>query len=113
MKFTGSQHISSANLFACIGALMNIAKHRPEFMGRVVSGIELLSTNMPPTLSSTQVNSIRKKLKTELCALIKHHSATDYIENITTMLVDLGKYSLVLMYLLKLAKTEFLLFYKK
>lgn len=91
LKFNGSQHISSANLFVCIGALTNIAKNRPEFMGRVVSGIELLNSNMPPTLSSTQVNSVRKKLKSELSTLVKHHSASDYIESITTMLIDLGK----------------------
>ncbi|KAK4880146.1 hypothetical protein RN001_008292 [Aquatica leii] len=91
IKFNGSQHVSSANLFACLGALTNIAKNRPEFMGRVITGIELLHSNMPPTLSSTQVNSVRKKLKTELCSLIKHHvAAYDYLENITTMLIELG-----------------------
>ncbi|KAF5307789.1 hypothetical protein FQR65_LT06661 [Abscondita terminalis] len=91
IKFNGSQHVSSANLFACIGALANIARNRPEFMGRVIASIELLHSNMPPTLSSTQVNSVRKKLKTELCSLIKHHvAAHDYLENITTMLIELG-----------------------
>ncbi|KAF5275676.1 hypothetical protein FQA39_LY06788 [Lamprigera yunnana] len=90
IKFNGSQHVSSANLFACIGALTNIARHRPEFMGKVIAGIELLHSNMPPTLSSTQVNSVRKKLKTELCSLIKHHAAFDYLDNVTSMLTELG-----------------------
>ncbi|KAB0797876.1 hypothetical protein PPYR_08869 [Photinus pyralis] len=90
IKFNGSQHVSSANLFACIGALANIARQRPEFMGKVIAGIELLHSNMPPTLSSTQVNSVRKKLKTELCSLIKHHASFDYLESLTTMLVELG-----------------------
>lgn len=78
-------------MFACIGALTNIAKHRPEFMRKVVLAIELLHSNLPPTLSATQVNSIRKKLKSELSSIIKHHAAFDYIENISTMLTDLGK----------------------
>lgn len=99
LKFNGSQHVSCANLFACIGILTNIGKNRPEFMGQVVTAIELLHSNLPPTLSTTQVNTIRKKLKSELSALIKHHAAYDYVENISTMLVDLGEFSLFLSYI--------------
>lgn len=98
IKFNGSQHISSANLFACIGALTNIAKHRPDFMGKVVASIELLHSNLPPTLSTTQVNSVRKKLKSELVNIIKHPAASDYAENIAAMLIELGMFILQLQY---------------
>lgn len=87
----GSQHISSANLFACVGALTNIGKHRPVFLDQVISAIEHLHSNLPPTLSTTQVNSVRKKLKSELMGLIKHPSTFEYVDVITPMLIDLGK----------------------
>ncbi|GJQ67330.1 hypothetical protein Trydic_g8229 [Trypoxylus dichotomus] len=90
IRFNGSQHISSANLFACIGALTNIGKHRPVFLDQVINAIENLHSNLPPTLSTTQVNSVRKKLKSELMGLIKHPSTSEYIEVITPMLIDLG-----------------------
>ncbi|XP_018561363.1 symplekin isoform X1 [Anoplophora glabripennis] len=90
VKFHGSPHISSANLLACIGVLTNIAKSRAEFMVRVVSAIESLFNNLPPTLTTTQVSSVKKKLKTELTALIKHPAAFDYVTRISVMLVDLG-----------------------
>lgn len=90
IKFNGSQHISSANLFACIGALTNIGKNRPEFMSQVVQALERLQSNLPPTLTTTQLNSIRKKLKSELAGLIKHSAAFEYIDKITALLQELG-----------------------
>lgn len=91
IKFNGSQHISSANLFACIGALTNIGKHRPVFLDQVIGAIEHVHSNLPPTLSTTQVNSVRKKLKSELMGLIKHPSTFEFVDTITPMLIDLGK----------------------
>ena len=91
LKFHGSPHISSANLFACIGVLSNIGKNRPQFMSDVIKAIENLHSNLPPTLSTTQVNSVRKKLKSELSALIKHPAASDFIDTIHSILLDLGK----------------------
>ncbi|KAK9711257.1 Symplekin/PTA1 N-terminal [Popillia japonica] len=104
IKFNGSQHISSANLFACIGALTNIGKHRPVFLDQVITAIEHLHSHLPPTLSTTQVNSVRKKLKSdttqvnsvrkklksELMGLVKHPSTYEYIDVLTPMLIDLG-----------------------
>lgn len=92
LKFTGSQHISSANLFACIGALTNIGKSRPDFMGCVISSLESLHANLPPTLSTTQVNSISKKLKSELTSLIKHPATYEFTEKISLLLSHLGKH---------------------
>ncbi|EFA02993.1 Symplekin-like Protein [Tribolium castaneum] len=90
LKFFGSPHISSANLLTCLGVVTNIAKNRTEFMSRVVSAIESLYNNLPPTLTTTQVNSVRKKLKSELAGLIKHPAAYEFVEKLTPMLTDLG-----------------------
>lgn len=92
IKFNGSQHISSANLLACLGVLTNIAKNRPEFMAPVITAIEALHGNLPPTLTTTQVNSVRKKLKAELVNLIKHPPTYEFIDNLTPILLDLGEY---------------------
>lgn len=90
VKFNGSPHISSANLFVCIGVLTNIARLRPEYMGQVVAALAGLHTNLPPTLSSTQVTAVRKKLKNELSTLVKHPAGQDYIDVLQTRLIELG-----------------------
>ncbi|KAG8333354.1 hypothetical protein J6590_000498 [Homalodisca vitripennis] len=90
VKFHGSPHISSVNLMACMGSLTLIAKMRPQFMGKVVAALETLHTNLPPTLSKSQVSSVRKHLKLQLLTLLKHPAAVDFLQNITTLLTDLG-----------------------
>ncbi|KAF7266373.1 hypothetical protein GWI33_020398 [Rhynchophorus ferrugineus] len=90
VKFHGSPHISSANLLACIGVLTNIAKNRADFMKRVVDALELLYNNLPPTLTSTQVSSVKKKLKTELSGLVKHPGTFEYVPRLTPLLLELG-----------------------
>lgn len=77
---------------ACLGVLTTIAKNRPEFVMATVTAIETLNSNLPPTLTTTQVNSVRKKLKSELMGLIKHPAAFEFADNITKMLTDLGNY---------------------
>jgi symplekin len=77
-------------LLTCLGVVTNIAKSRAEFMSRVVSAIESLYNNLPPTLTTTQVNSVRKKLKTEIAGLIKHPAAYEFVEKLTPLLIDLG-----------------------
>lgn len=59
-------------------------------MGLVVNALVNLSTNLPPTLSTTQVASVRKKLKSEMTNLIKHPATQDFLEKITPRLLDLG-----------------------
>ncbi|KAH1013541.1 hypothetical protein HUJ04_002523 [Dendroctonus ponderosae] len=93
VKFHGSPHISSANLLACIGVLTNIAKNRADFMVRVVDALEQLYNNLPPTLTTTQVSSVKKKLKTELSGLVKHPGAYEQLSRITPLLLELGKLS--------------------
>lgn len=92
LKFHGSPHISSANLLTCLGVVTNIAKSRAEFMSRVVQAIESLHNNLPPTLTTTQVNSVRKKLKTEVAGLLRHPAAFDFVSRLTPILINLGKF---------------------
>ncbi|KAI5742437.1 hypothetical protein M8J77_007209 [Diaphorina citri] len=58
--------------------------------GRVVAALELLHTNLPPTLSKSQVCSVRKQMKNNLLSLLKCSGAIDYHSNISTLLTDLG-----------------------
>lgn len=48
------------------------------------------TANLPPTLTKSQVNSVRKHLKIQMLNLLKHPASYDYHENITTVLNDLG-----------------------
>lgn len=50
----------------------------------------LLLVNLPPTLSTSQVNSVRKHLKMQLLNLLRHPASAEYHTNITTLLTDLG-----------------------
>jgi len=91
VKYHGSAHISSANLMTCMGALTNIAKLRPEFLPKVITALEMLHANLPPTLAKSQVSSVRKHLKNQLLNLLRHPEAVQlYFTNITTLLTDLG-----------------------
>jgi symplekin len=90
MKYHGSAHISSANLMACMGSLTHIAKSRPQFLDRIVTAMEMLHANLPPTLSKSQVNSVRKHLKLQLLAILKHPASHERSGNIKTLLADLG-----------------------
>lgn len=88
--FHGTPHISSINLMTCMQALVLIAKHRSEFMSRVIQALESLHANLPPTLAKSQVSSVRKHLKLQLLTLMKHPAAVDYHGQISTLLTDLG-----------------------
>jgi hypothetical protein len=46
--------------------------------------------NLPPTLSKSQVSSVRKHLKLQLLNLLKHPASFELLSNITTLLMDLG-----------------------
>jgi len=46
--------------------------------------------NLPPTLSKSQVSSVRKNLKMQMLALLKLPDAVEFHYNITTLLTDLG-----------------------
>lgn len=88
--FHGTPHISSVNLMACMQTLVVIAKHRAEFMSKVIQALESLHANLPPTLAKSQVSSVRKHLKLQLMMLIKLPAAVDFHSQISTLLTDLG-----------------------
>lgn len=90
VKFHNSQHISSVNLMACMTTLCLVAKFRPKFMSRVIQALGDLHTTLPPTLSQSQVNSVRKHLKMLLLNLIKYPSSNDVLPQLTQLLADIG-----------------------
>lgn len=90
VKFHNSQHISSVNLMACMTTICLLAKVRPHFMPRVVLALADLHTTLPPTLSQSQVNSVRKHLKMFLITIVKHPSSNDMLPQLTQLLLDIG-----------------------
>ncbi|KAL3985802.1 hypothetical protein ACH3XW_40140 [Acanthocheilonema viteae] len=85
-----SAHISSLNLLTCLTCICNIAQQRPQFMQRVVGALEALHVNLPPTLATSQVKSVRKELKMHLLRLLRHSSSIPFHPRIMTLLTDLG-----------------------
>lgn len=90
LKFHAASHISSVNLIACTGSLCTIAKMRPTLMFSVVEALKNLNTNLPPTLSDSQVNSVRKHIKMQLLNILKLPAAYELQSTISRILVDLG-----------------------
>lgn len=90
VKFHAASHISSVNLIACTGTLCTIAKMRPTFLNGVVHALKNLHLNLPPTLSDSQMNSVRKQLKMQLLNILKQPAAFEMQSTITNILVDLG-----------------------
>lgn len=90
LKFHAAAHISSVNLIACTGTLCMIAKMRPTFMYPVVNALKNLHSNLPPTLTDSQVNSVRKHLKMQLLNILKQPAAFELQSTISHILVDLG-----------------------
>lgn len=89
-KFHGASHISSVNLIACTGTLCSIAKLRPSFFPQVVDALKTLNSNLPPTLTNSQVSSVRKNLKMQFTNLLKHPASFEFRTLIIPTLVDLG-----------------------
>ncbi|KAI8129473.1 Symplekin [Lucilia cuprina] len=90
LKFHAATHISSVNLIACTGSLCTIAKLRPSLMGPVIEAFKSLNSNLPPTLTDSQVSSVRKSLKMQLMALLKNKGSYEYQSVIKHLLNDLG-----------------------
>uniref|UniRef100_A0A182K4K1 Symplekin n=1 Tax=Anopheles christyi TaxID=43041 RepID=A0A182K4K1_9DIPT len=90
LQFHGASHISSVNLIACTGTLCTIAKLRPSTMTRVVEALKHLHSNLPPTLTNSQVSSVRKNLKMQFLNLLKHPASFEHQATIAQILVDLG-----------------------
>lgn len=67
-----------------------LAKFRPKYMTRVIQALGDLHTTLPPTLTQSQVNSVRKHLKMLLINLIKHPSSNEHLPQLTQLLMDIG-----------------------
>ncbi|GIY72451.1 symplekin [Caerostris darwini] len=83
-------HVSSLNLMTCMQVLTTICRKRFEFFSKVLQAFESLHANLPPTLSQSQVTSVRKSLKLQLFILVKHPGAVKFHSQISIMLTDLG-----------------------
>lgn len=90
IKFFGSPHVSSVNLITCMGCLSMIAKKRPQFMESVIQALEKLRSETPPTLTDSQVVSVKKHLKLTLFGLLKHPAGIEYAQVIAKQLQLLG-----------------------
>lgn len=90
LQFHGTTHISSVNLIACTSSLCTVAKMRPIFMGPVVEAFRQLNNNLPPTLTDSQVSSVRKSLRLQLQTLLKLRGSFEFASTIRNILMDLG-----------------------
>ena len=90
LALCASASISSVNLMAVLSSLTSIGKQRPAFVSTVIKAFESLHANLPPTLSKSQVSSIRKNLKMQLFLLLKLPLIEQYQTQIGTLLTDLG-----------------------
>lgn len=90
MKFHGEKHITSVNLIACTGSLCQIAKMRPSYMSQVVDALKSLNSNFPPTLSDSQVASVKKTLKLNFMNILKQPSSYEFRPIIMPILFELG-----------------------
>nr|XP_027199527.1 symplekin-like [Dermatophagoides pteronyssinus] len=93
INFQSKIHISSVNLMATMQSLSLIARQRSRlFFDKVVLSFEALSTNLPPTLAKSQVNSVNKQLKLLMLMLFKHPyiQFSKYQSKITQTLLNIG-----------------------
>lgn len=90
LKFHAASHISSVNLIACTGTLCTIAKLRPSLMSPVIDNLKYLHSNLPPTLTNSQVASVKKTLKMQFINLLKHPASFEHHTAISEILLDLG-----------------------
>lgn len=90
IKFHGTSHISAVNLIVATGSLCNIAKLRKNLLQPVVEAIGSLLNRLPPTLTSSQVNSVKKHIRIQLFNILKATDATDIQTIIVQHLQHLG-----------------------
>ena len=87
--FHGTSHISSVNLMAAMQSLVVLAKQRYRlFMGRVIQAMESLNNKLPPTLTESQVQSVKKFLKLQLTVMLKHPYSLDRFQSQITQLLQ-------------------------
>ncbi|CAI4225034.1 unnamed protein product [Auanema sp. JU1783] len=87
---TALSHISAQNLVSCVNVLCTIARQRPDYMGKVIEALEGLHANLPPTLGTSQVKSVRKELKLHILRILRLPSSVPFHPRLTVLLSDLG-----------------------
>lgn len=109
VSFHGTSHISSVNLMAAMQSLVVLAKQRYRlFMGRVIQTMESLNNRLPPTLTESQVQSVRKFLKLQLTVMLKHPYSLDRFQHqITQLLQTVGTKQLEIHKVIQDFKTKF------
>ena len=78
--------------FVCLFSVIHIAVLHLGWVYLIVFiyNLWLFAVNLPPTLSKSQVSSVRKNLKMQMLALLRLPAAFEFQSNITTLLTDLG-----------------------
>ena len=84
--------ISSGNIITGLYSLWRLAKFNPSrHLSFMIQQYESVHANLPPTLSATQVENVRKILKLQLLDILKTTPQTQpYHPQISQLLTDLG-----------------------
>ncbi|KAE9552962.1 hypothetical protein FO519_003839 [Halicephalobus sp. NKZ332] len=86
-----SPKTSLLHLLSALTAVARIARARPEFVHQMIEAFESLHQNLPPTLGTGQVKSVRKELKNNLLRLLKHPAVfTKHLSKVQGLLQELG-----------------------
>lgn len=75
---------------ACMSALCEVAKLRPKFLPKVIQALSSLNSSLPPTLSQSQSNSVKKHLKMQIVNLLKSSTSSELLPHLCQILSDLG-----------------------
>ncbi|KAI6186995.1 Symplekin [Aphelenchoides besseyi] len=88
-----SSNIASQTLLTILQVICNIARQRPIYMIQVLSALESLHINLPPTLATNQVKSLRKEMRYELLHMLRHPANFNHHQRLTQLLSELGSSS--------------------
>ena len=89
--FLKLSHITSGNIITGLYSLYRLTKSDPSNIAFLVSQYELIHSNLPPTLSVTQVKNVRKIVKIQLLDVLRNVSGVQiHHQSIFQLLSDLG-----------------------
>lgn len=90
-EFLKKATISNGNMVAGLVSLSRLAKSNAKLMMPVITQYEFIHANLPPTLSVTQVQNVRKIMRIQLMDIVRTSSnASSCLTNISQLLFDLG-----------------------
>lgn len=90
IKFHGTSHISAVNLIVATGSLCNIGRLRSNLLQPVLEAIGSLLNRLPPTLTSSQVNSVKKHIRLQFFNILKITDSVELQTFIVQHLQNLG-----------------------